>query len=102
MLIFPVRFSGSFWGRKNLLNHLHPGLEHDKDTLLEVAVIVTEGDLSVVAEGPNLVIHQPDEVLDSMNEWCKEHHGQSGLTQAVRDSKVTSPFTYILQTPIRA
>lgn len=65
------------------------GLEPDKDTLLEVAAIVTEGDLSIVAEGPNLVIHHPDEVLNSMNEWCIKHHGDSGLTKAVRDSKLS-------------
>ncbi|KAM7398706.1 hypothetical protein PAMA_006556 [Pampus argenteus] len=40
-------------------------------------------------EGPNLIINQPDELLNGMSEWCKEHHGKSGLTQAVRDSKVT-------------
>merc|ERR1712066_941329 len=65
------------------------GLDAQKDTLLEVAVIVTEGDLSVVAEGPNLVIHQPDEELNSMNEWCIKHHGDSGLTKAVRESKLS-------------
>ncbi|KAG8569491.1 hypothetical protein GDO81_014432 [Engystomops pustulosus] len=40
-------------------------------------------------EGPNLIIKQPDELLDSMSNWCKEHHGKSGLTQAVRDSKIS-------------
>ncbi|XP_069021180.1 small fragment nuclease isoform X4 [Embiotoca jacksoni] len=39
-------------------------------------------------EGPNLIIKQPDELLEGMSEWCKEHHGKSGLTQAVRDSNV--------------
>ncbi|XP_069081030.1 oligoribonuclease, mitochondrial isoform X3 [Pleurodeles waltl] len=39
-------------------------------------------------EGPNLIIKQPDELLDGMSEWCKEHHGKSGLTQAVRESKI--------------
>jgi oligoribonuclease len=51
-------------------------------------VIITEGNLEVVAEGPSLVIHHPDAVLDAMNEWCVEHHGQSGLTKAVKESKV--------------
>ena len=64
------------------------GLDPDADTLLEVAAIVTEADLSVVAEGPNLVIHHPDQVLDNMGEWCTKHHGDSGLTAAVKDSKV--------------
>lgn len=40
-------------------------------------------------QGPATAIHQPDEVLDSMNEWCVEHHGKSGLTQRVRESKVS-------------
>ncbi len=40
-------------------------------------------------QGPNLAIHQSDEVLDSMNEWCIEHHGVSGLTQRVRDSTIS-------------
>ena len=57
------------------------GLDPAKETLLEVAVIVTDGQLNVVAEGPSLIIHQPDSVLDAMDEWNTEHHGQSGLTQ---------------------
>jgi len=65
------------------------GLDPNIDTLLEVAVIVTDGDLNIVAEGPNIVIHQPDEVLTSMNEWCIEQHGKSGLTQRVKDSTIS-------------
>ena len=50
---------------------------------LEVAVLVTDGELSVVAEGPNLVVHQSDEAARAaMDEWNTKHHGQSGLTQA--------------------
>ena len=64
------------------------GLDLDKDTLLEIAVIVTDSDLNILAEGPNIVIHQPDEVLTGMNEWCIDHHGKSGLTQRVRDSTI--------------
>jgi hypothetical protein len=40
-------------------------------------------------QGPSLVVHHPDEVLDNMNDWCKEHHGKSGLTQRVRSSSTT-------------
>jgi len=65
------------------------GLDLDKDTLLEIAVIVTDSDLNILAEGPNIVIHHPDEVLTSMNEWCIDHHGKSGLTQRVRDSTIS-------------
>lgn len=64
------------------------GLDPDKDRILEVAVLVTDGELSVVAEGPSLILHQPDEVLEAMDEWNTKHHGQSGLTQRVRESTV--------------
>lgn len=64
------------------------GLDPDTDRILEVAVLVTDGQLEVVAEGPNLIIHQPDEVLEAMDEWNTRHHGQSGLTQRVRESTV--------------
>ena len=64
------------------------GLDPDKDRILEVAVLVTDGELNVVAEGPNLVVHQPDEVLSAMDEWNTTQHGRSGLTQRVRDSRI--------------
>ncbi|CAN9501496.1 unnamed protein product [Ophioblennius macclurei] len=64
------------------------GLDIDKDQIIEMACIITDGDLNVLAEGPNLIIKQPDELLDGMSDWCKEHHGNSGLIQAVRDSKI--------------
>lgn len=62
------------------------GLDPEVDTILEIATIITDGDLNIVAEGPNIAIHQPDEVLESMNDWCKQHHGQSGLTARVKAS----------------
>lgn len=65
------------------------GLDIEKDKIIEMACIITDSDLNILAEGPNLIINQPDELLDGMSEWCKEHHGKSGLTQAVRDSKIT-------------
>ncbi|XP_029957587.1 small fragment nuclease [Salarias fasciatus] len=65
------------------------GLDIDKDQIIEMACIITDADLNVVAEGPNLIIKQPDELLDGMSDWCQEHHGQSGLIQAVRDSKIS-------------
>ena len=61
----------------------------DEDKILEVAVIVTDGRLRHMIEGPELVIHHPDEVLDNMNQWCIEHHGQSGLTDRVKASDIT-------------
>jgi len=62
------------------------GLFPETDRILEVAVLVTDGELNVVAEGPNLIVHQPDEVLAAMDEWNTSHHGESGLTQRVRES----------------
>ncbi|SDS86851.1 oligoribonuclease [Pseudomonas oryzae] len=64
------------------------GLEPDTDVILEMATIVTDSQLNVLAEGPSLVIHQSDEVLANMNAWCIEQHGKSGLTQRVRDSRL--------------
>ena len=65
------------------------GLEPEQDVIIEMATIVTDAQLNVLAEGPSLVIHQSDEVLDNMNPWCVEQHGKSGLTQRVRDSKIS-------------
>ncbi|CAJ1064468.1 small fragment nuclease%2C partial [Xyrichtys novacula] len=65
------------------------GLDIEKDQIIEMACIITDSDLNILAEGPNLIIKQPDKLLDEMSEWCQEHHGKSGLTQAVRDSKIS-------------
>lgn len=65
------------------------GLEPKTDVIIEIATIVTDADLNILAEGPSLAIHQPDEVLDAMDEWCTNQHGKSGLTQRVKDSKVS-------------
>eukprot|EP00746_Dinoflagellata_sp_MGD_P076438 gnl/MRDRNA2_/MRDRNA2_30784_c0_seq1.p1 gnl/MRDRNA2_/MRDRNA2_30784_c0~~gnl/MRDRNA2_/MRDRNA2_30784_c0_seq1.p1 ORF type:complete len:206 (+),score=45.13 gnl/MRDRNA2_/MRDRNA2_30784_c0_seq1:131-748(+) len=67
------------------------------DALLEVACLLTDGDLNLIAEGPDLVIHQPDEILAGMNDWCKKQFGWKGsgevtpglLADQVRRSKVT-------------
>ena len=65
------------------------GLDPAVDVILEIATIVTDSQLNILAEGPVFAIHQSDEVLDNMSEWCIEHHGKSGLTQRCRDSKVS-------------
>ncbi|KAL5004369.1 hypothetical protein ScPMuIL_017825 [Solemya velum] len=65
------------------------GLDVEKERILEVSCIITDPQLDIVAEGPNLVVHQPDAILDSMDEWCTQHHGESGLTKAVRESNVS-------------
>lgn len=65
------------------------GLKPETDEILEIATLVTDKDLNILAEGPSLVIHQPDSVLEAMDEWCTTHHGASGLTQKVRESSIT-------------
>jgi oligoribonuclease len=65
------------------------GLDPDKCVILEVACIVTDGELVEQGEGVDLVVQQPDAVLDAMDEWCTRHHGQSGLTAAVKASTIT-------------
>ncbi|MCA9612588.1 MAG: oligoribonuclease [Sandaracinus sp.] len=64
------------------------GLDADRERILEIAVLVTDGELNVIAEGPNLVIHQSEELLAGMDEWNTKHHGASGLTKRVRESTV--------------
>lgn len=65
------------------------GLDPDNDRIIEVAVVVTDSDLNVLAEGPVFAIHQPDEVLDRMDAWNKGTHGRSGLIDRVKASTVT-------------
>lgn len=65
------------------------GLDPAVDHIMEAACLVTDADLNVIGEGVDLIIHQPDEILSRMNDWCKDHHGQSGLTEACRKSTVT-------------
>ena len=65
------------------------GLDPEKDKILEIATIITDGNLNVLAEGPDLVIHQPSHVLKGMDEWNQDHHAKSGLMDAVRASTMT-------------
>lgn len=65
------------------------GLDTDNDLIIEMATIVTDSQLNILAEGPMLAIHQSDEVLAGMDEWNTRQHGGSGLTQRVRDSRIT-------------
>jgi len=64
------------------------GLDVERERVLEIAVLLTDSQLRVVAEGPDLVLHQPESVLAAMDEWNTSHHGASGLTEAVRASPV--------------
>jgi len=65
------------------------GLDPEKERIIEVAVVVTEPDLTVVAEGPVIVVHQTDALLDAMDSWNTGTHGRSGLTAKVRASTIS-------------
>lgn len=65
------------------------GLNPAHDRIIEIATLVTDNALNIIAEGPTLTIHQSDELLNGMDEWNTKHHGQSGLTDRVRASNVT-------------
>ncbi len=62
------------------------GLNPDSDRIIEIAVIVTDSQLNTVAESPVIAIHQPDSVLDAMDDWNKNTHGKSGLIDRVKAS----------------
>ncbi len=65
------------------------GLDPETCKVLEIATIVTDAQLNVLAEGPVIAVHQPDSLLDTMDEWCTRVHGESGLTARCRASTVT-------------
>ena len=65
------------------------GLDPDNDRIIEVAAVVTDADLNIIAEGPVFAIHQSDVTLDKMDNWNKGTHGKSGLIDRVRASTVT-------------
>lgn len=65
------------------------GLDPDNDRIIEVAVVVTDAELNVIAEGPVFAIHQSDETLDKMDNWNKGTHGKSGLIDRVKASTVS-------------
>lgn len=65
------------------------GLDPERERIIEVAAVITEPDLTVVAESPVLVVHQPDEVLNAMDKWNQSTHGKSGLIDKVRASTLT-------------
>ncbi len=62
------------------------GLDTVKDVIIEIATIVTDKDLNTIAEGPVIAIHQPQSLLDGMDEWNQTHHGGSGLIKRVQES----------------
>jgi oligoribonuclease len=64
------------------------GLNPDSDLIIEIATIVTDQNLNILAQGPVLAVHQSDAALAAMDEWNQHHHGQSGLIERVRASTI--------------
>ncbi len=65
------------------------GLVPETDRVIEIAIVITDANLNTVAEGPVLAIHQPDSVLDGMDDWNKSTHRKSGLIERVKASTLT-------------
>ncbi len=62
------------------------GLDPQQDQIIEIATVVTDARLKILAQGPVIAIHQPQSIMDAMDEWNTSHHGASGLTDRVRNS----------------
>ena len=65
------------------------GLDPDSERIIEIATVVTSGDLEEVFEGPNLVIKQPQEFIDGMDDWNLNQHGSSGLLECLKVTEIT-------------
>ena len=66
------------------------GLEPEHDVIIEMATIITDSELNILATGPVIAVHQSDALLAGMDEWNTRTHGASGLTQRVRDSQISA------------
>jgi len=64
------------------------GLDPDSDLIIEIATVVTDKDLNILAQGPVMAVHQSDAALAAMDDWNQLHHGQSGLIERVKASKI--------------
>lgn len=64
------------------------GLDPGRDHIIEIATVVTDRELNLLAEGPTLAVHQSDAILGAMDDWNKEHHSASGLIARVKASRV--------------
>ncbi|MFW8590740.1 oligoribonuclease [Glaciecola sp. 2405UD65-10] len=65
------------------------GLDPEQCVVLEIASIVTDKDLNIIAQGPVIAVHQSDAVLNAMDEWCVKTHGESGLTERCQKSSIS-------------
>ncbi|MEI6268092.1 MAG: oligoribonuclease [Methylococcaceae bacterium] len=66
------------------------GLNPDSDLIIEIATVVTDKDLNILAKGPVLAVHQSEEALAAMDDWNQKHHGQSGLIERVKASTINA------------
>lgn len=64
------------------------GLDPERERIIEVATLITDNDLNLIAEGPVLAVHQPDELLAAMDDWNRKTHGESGLVERVKQSRI--------------
>ena len=87
----PVTVSPAMNKKTNLiwLDLEMTGLVPEKDNIIEIATVVTDADLNVLAEGPSIAIHQGNKHLDSMDEWNTRQHTKSGLIQRVKESEIS-------------
>lgn len=66
------------------------GLDTQRDQIIEIATVVTDSTLAILAQGPVIAIHQPDEIMNKMDAWNTSHHGDSGLTSRVNQSTTST------------
>ena len=66
------------------------GLDTQQDQIIEIATVVTDSTLAILAQGPVIAIHQPDEIMNAMDAWNTSHHGDSGLTSRVSQSTAST------------
>ena len=71
------------------------GLDPEKERIIEIATLITDSQLNILAEGPNLIITQQTLLLDQMDEWNQNQHGSSGLIDAVKKSSITEQMAEI-------
>ena len=64
------------------------GLAPNTDRILEIATLITDANLNIIAEGPNLAVRQSDELLDGMDDWNQRHHNKTGLIEKVKSSRI--------------
>ena len=65
------------------------GLDPERDFIIEMATLITDSDLNIIAEGPEIVIHQPAKLFETMDDWNREHHTKSGLWAKVLESNIS-------------